>query len=570
MTFTWKRLSIHKYILRCTVMLVAYLFPVCCFASQAGKTIQSADGFVTSVESPSESRIGPLNVLLTTDTKCERQPTYGVSVDIVRKWEKENPKDFTAFSWWFGMFGGGLQVVAIPCDTSSLSFGSRVRIEGVKRQDNGRIVPSRFIIYQIPPRTTVGDLFNKNEISGAALLESVPSTQSHPKTLWIDGLPVETTPQSTIDIASADTQLAYRGCMSCMLTPHLNSAHPAPRNALPANYTVPNTWVLYDATVDPNGAIVATHLTFWENHVTPKLSGYLRRFAAKIDPPDYNRHKQGSLTLPGCQDIRIIPDRRAQEWVSALGQDLVPEYQKQMQSDDPAKIDFKFYVVSPFEAMLGSYFVSDTGPMPNYTFQIWDETSKYLYTKPKNTALVTWPVALPTGTILVPDTTLANLHNTAQLAALLSYAITSVLQRQAYLAWPSRIFSNDWERKIYFSSNKDFVLDFGLGQNEQILRLGLRAMLSHGYDIREAPSAWSMASGDQVINPVLNQKALPSTTARMKPWYLAYSMAVLSGLYSNVDYSKLKRGEKEYQQFLEELYKADPTLKRPTAQTVKQ
>ena len=45
---------------------------------------------------------------------------------------------------------------------------------------------------------------------------------------------------------------------------------------------------------------------------------------------------------------------------------------------------------------------------------------------------------------------------------------------------------------------------------------------------------------------------------RHMPWYAAYAFNYISQYYKDVDYSKLKRGRKEYQQFLQELRKADP------------
>ena len=45
---------------------------------------------------------------------------------------------------------------------------------------------------------------------------------------------------------------------------------------------------------------------------------------------------------------------------------------------------------------------------------------------------------------------------------------------------------------------------------------------------------------------------------RHMPWYATYAFNCISQLYPDVDYSKLKRGEREYQQFKEQLRKADP------------
>ena len=75
-----------------------------------------------------------------------------------------------------------------------------------------------------------------------------------------------------------------------------------------------------------------------------------------------------------------------------------------------------------------------------------------------------------------------------------------------------------------------------------------------GYDIREAPFAWVVAQGKPVPNPIIDSKEPDKEI----PWYAAYAFDYISKYYSDVDYSKLKRGEAEYAQFLEELRKADP------------
>jgi hypothetical protein len=67
-----------------------------------------------------------------------------------------------------------------------------------------------------------------------------------------------------------------------------------------------------------------------------------------------------------------------------------------------------------------------------------------------------------------------------------------------------------------------------------------------------------VAQGKPVQNPILNSKHPDQEI----PWCAAYAFNYISHYYSDVDYSKLKRGQSEYQQFLQELYKADPSLPR--------
>jgi hypothetical protein len=71
-------------------------------------------------------------------------------------------------------------------------------------------------------------------------------------------------------------------------------------------------------------------------------------------------------------------------------------------------------------------------------------------------------------------------------------------------------------------------------------------------------------AGKPVSNPILNSKHPDQEI----PWYAAYAFNYISHYYQDVDYSKLKRGQREYQQFLQELYKADPSLPRSKAQTL--
>jgi len=71
-----------------------------------------------------------------------------------------------------------------------------------------------------------------------------------------------------------------------------------------------------------------------------------------------------------------------------------------------------------------------------------------------------------------------------------------------------------------------------------------------------------VAQGKPVQNPIINSKH----PEKEIPWYAAYAFNYISQYYQDVDYTKLKRGEREYQQFLQELYKADPSLPRPKSQ----
>ncbi len=157
--------------------------------------------------------------------------------------------------------------------------------------------------------------------------------------------------------------------------------------------------------------------------------------------------------------------------------------------------------------------------------------------------------ALPDGQIYISDAALANLSNEAELGSLLSDSITSVLQKHAYIAQnarPDAVINPDFQDFSRFRMI--------LAMHQQSLRVGIRQMYLAGYDIREAPFAWAVAQGKPVNNPVIDSKHPDKEI----PWYAAYAFNYISQYYQNVDYSKLKRGRAEYQQFLKELRKSDP------------
>lgn len=209
-----------------------------------------------------------------------------------------------------------------------------------------------------------------------------------------------------------------------------------------------------------------------------------------------------------------------------------------------------FYVVRPFEAR------------HNYDFEAVDGSEAFCgpaggnctYRHPHAHSTVRVIVSAPVGGVLIPDTALALLTNEAQCAALLSYSLVGTDQGLIERLFRVQQFKGKIWTLSYKTSgrqNNDRIWGFVWLLNEQRLRLGIRQMYLAGYDIREAPFAWSVEQGKQIKGPV-------DEPNEHMPWYATYAFNVISQLYPNADYSKLKRGKKEYQQFLEELRKADP------------
>jgi len=406
--------------------------------------------------------------------------------------------------------------------------------------DGRRFLASRVMLYSIKQ----GGL-----LEGGALIEDEPSIQQNNGgwigTVHADGYPLNVTPQTRMLAAPDDTTFIH-SVHQHRLTIRAKINPASPERAFSSSLLKPNTWVVYHAVDSGNGSNAASQIRFWPNRASVEETGYLEGFIAKISNDEVTKFPS-SIQLRHGNAITILPNRSIQEWVSKVGMGLVPLYQKSLPDSDTTKIHFQFYVVRPFHAPFASGLVDINGVLP-YS----DGAGGFEYHNPAIFTQVKDVIALPSGLVLIPDQVLASLQNEAQLAALLSCSVTSVLQKQAYLA---KHHSNGF----YFAA-------LWLRLNEQALRIGIRQMYLAGYDIREAPFAWAVAQGKPVNNPVINSK----DPDKEIPWYAAYAFNYISQYYKDVDYSKLKRGEAEYQEFLKKLYKADPTLKQPKAQASKQ
>ncbi len=431
-----------------------------------------------------------------------------------------------------------------PCSALHIHTGSLLRLEGTLQPDRRHFLALHVMLYHIQ---------KFGSLEGAALVQEEPSIQKRGEglygTIQIDGYPLKVTPQTRMLVAPDGTTFIH-SVHQHMLTIRAKVDISSPKKSLLSDELRPNTWVIYHAIDLKDGAVISTQLRFWPNQTSVAETRYLKKFATKISTDDVTKLPSSIQILNG-NAIQILPNRSIQNWVSRIGMGLVPQYQKDLPDSDTTKIHFHFYVVRSFRTPFARGLVDINGVLPQI-----DETGGFTsYNNPEIfTRVIKEVITIPNGIVLIPDRMIASLHNEAQLAAVLSDAIASVLQKQAY-------FSRGHGGGAYF-----FLL--WLRFNQQALRLGIRQMYLAGYDIREAPFAWAVAQGKPVNNPMIgpdHQNLIIPHRNPSIPWYAAYAFNYISHYYSDVDYSKLKRGEREYQQFLQELYKADPSLPRPQA-----
>lgn len=530
------------------VGLILVAAAIGCVVRAKGETV---DGYVTDVGSQTYFDIGGLHFVIDGNTRCAVE---ALTISFVG-WDYDNDSSLQEIP-------SSKSRRAVPCMNEELKVGSRVKIRGIASA-GARFLVTEVTVYHPQLRSEFTNVLPGHEWMGGALLEEHPRvTQTQhgwSGTLWLDGYQMAISSYTRLLTAPPGTELSYSSCGGagfahwCALMPK------APLPLFSASLFQPNTWITYRSVGPLHGKLISetrskilvqhddrsaaqlrnrvlvTQMRLWPNLIDEKQKRYLTRFTPLIQSPDYVQRIPGSVKFrcqPAEKTLKILPDREVQEFVSGVGQSLLPEYQKVLPEGDATKIDFRFYIAEG-KRLLGH--------------DQLNQRSGLLLLSQKDTGKGV--TIFPNGLIVLPDYMLARMENEAQLAALLSDAIASVLQNQAFLVQSSNDTSSGLEANRW-----EAPLSLYLLMSEQAIRIGIRQMYLAGYDIREAPFAWAIAAGRPAMNPV----TAPDRVSAKVPWHAAYAFDYIRQFYSGVDYSRLKRGEKEYALFLDELRRADP------------
>jgi len=440
--------------------------------AHAAKLPSTFNGFVTAVAPPGQFSVGT------------RQVTWNPKVTRIYQMEQGTEVDASA--------------------TRAISLGAYLHVEGKFNKQSGKYLATS-IGFLGPDETET------RKISGLGLIEEEPQLRSDRSgaigTLWVDGYPLQVTPQTKL--------LADDG------------------KPFPIDLIRPNVWAYFHAVRQPDGSIEAGSITFEPNAVTGDEVKFRDKSEPEIDLPDYDKHAPGKIkfhyrgtpSIPWALDI--LPDKTIQDYVTKVGESLIPQYQKNLPASDSTKINFRFYVVE----------------RPSRWKEVLNDAS-----------------ATDGGVIVIPDNVLAALDNEAQLAAVLSNCIGATLEKQSYVHRTRLALHNDlsWAMMggLYGSSvaipNAIEANRLMQQLNEQASRIGLRYMLDAGYDIREAPFAWRAAANKDAENPQPGDYT-PSS----------FEQSVMSDLYFNyasIDYSRLKTNREAYQRMVADLRRDDPKL----------
>lgn len=449
------------------VVLLLIAFSTATFAA---KVPTAFDGYVTSVASQSEFEMSAQRVI--TDSHTDRQVVESHS---------------------------GIDA------TSTIRVGSFLHVEGRYDKHSGEFIAKSIRVLPEPG-------FEKAQaksLEDAGLIEEQPDLHQAGNatggTLWVAGYRLKVTPQTKL--SSEDGK------------------------SFPVDQIRTNTWAAFRANRGPDGSLEAVSIKFWPNTVTQNEVKYRDKSEPDIQEPNYATRTPGKIKFHGQWTLAILPDKAIQDYVTRVGQSLIPQYQKDLPASDLSKINFRFYVVE----------------RPSRWKEVRNDAS-----------------ASAGGVVIVPDNVLAVLDNEAQLAALLSNCIATTLDKQIYL------HRGREKTQTALGLASDFAglygLPVGIGNgiaakrlllqiNEHASRTGLRYMLHTGYDLREAPFAWTAAANNRIDNPE-PVGVLPSSLTQSV-------MADLYFNYASTDYSRHRKNREAYHAMLGELKSAAHKLPKP-------
>jgi hypothetical protein len=243
------------------------------------------------------------------------------------------------------------------------------------------------------------------------------------------------------------------------------------------NAIQPNMWIAFEGMLQQDGTVVADKVLCADNSVSKKDKKLIEKTdydPAAIDPD--TGQTPWNKTFLGIDPKKIPPyeDHAMQARLTAVGEKLIPPFQRNLKADDPTRIHFRF--------------------------QLIDEGSWHQ------------PLTLGSGIILVPFQLVDRMQNDSQLAAILSYSLATAFEKQAVDTQTSvRVLMAEagltvagltWApatvAELAFGAvalpNSISAAKLLRQQQEERLRVSLFLLHDAGYDVDEAPHAWWLLS----------------------------------------------------------------------------
>lgn len=321
-----------------------------------------------------------------------------------------------------------------------LYVGQSVDVYGQEQRKTHAIKATKVVVYAA----------NSHEVSGLALIEEVLSAgagnSGTDRLVRADGYRISITPKTQVKFVKPLSSAAEIGT---------------------------NLWVEYKGKWNPNGVVVADKVSFYKNVISDGLKK--ERDHWEYDPNAVSADSHQSPLSKGFRgkDASWFPphkDAAMEARVRAIGEKLVPAYQKGLAAGDPTKINFRFYLID--------------APKERDAF------------------------ALPSGIVLVPYQVIEKLQNDSQVAAVLADKVACLMEEQPIplpLSNGQLAESAGWTAaefvpfaglgaSVYQVGSGVSAHERGISDREQRERVSLSLMQDAGYDLLEAPKAWWILS----------------------------------------------------------------------------
>ncbi len=229
-------------------------------------------------------------------------------------------------------------------------------------------------------------------------------------------------------------------------------------------------WIKYKAKRYAMGELIADSVRIGPNEIGDEE----QKLRAKDEydpssvPADAKQNLLKDAFAMGYDPKEFPPydDAAMQARVEKIGNSLVPSYQRALPDSDPAKIQFRFYLVD------NKHFC---GTMPCDLF------------------------ALPSGVILVPHQVVERMQNDSELAAVLADGIARAIEKQQFRMQTKRYAAiAAGVAGAFVPLVGPSILTEGMSLQAHLLlreqhqsgRVGLDLLHDAGYDIDQAPVAW--------------------------------------------------------------------------------
>jgi len=260
-----------------------------------------------------------------------------------------------------------------------------------------------------------------------------------------------------------------------------------------------------------DGIIEAERVEFVHNDLEKGEKSLRDALKVETKAFDGSQLRPGELKIDHVGKFKTLPNVEVQEYVSDIGQRMIPAYQREMPASDPNKIAFQFFVVL-------------------------DKTPNAF--------------ATPNGIVVVNSGLFDVLENEGQLAFILGHEVSHAVQEHSWL-------QREYHKKklgllaiggaVAAAYGQYAVRDLatmvegavrsGYSRNleNQADRLGLESMVNAGYDPRQAPAVWKVMAtkvGDSGTNFFWSTHDNNATRR-------SYLMNELKNNYSTVDYGQL-------------------------------